>query len=51
MDSVTISSALQLFCHKVQAANAILSVVKSNWTEIFLFHRLTGIKIGFASLA
>ena len=49
MDSVTISSVLQLFCHKVQAANAILSVVKSNWTEIF--HRLTGIKIGFADLA
>ena len=29
------SSVLQLLCHKVQGANAILSVVKNNWNRNF----------------
>ena len=39
MDSATNifcgSRVLQLFCHKVQAANAILSVAKNNWNGNF----------------
>ena len=29
------SRVLQLFCHKVEAANAILSVAKNNWNGSF----------------
>ena len=40
MDSATMffccgSRILQLFCHKVEAANVTLSVAKNNWNENF----------------
>ena len=44
-------SRLQLYCHKVEAANAILSVVKNNWNGSFSdFIDLQGKKIGLAHL-